>query len=128
MILKKTFLLGCSIVAGVCLSGIASANTVTYQTNKPLTVTYQPAYQTAAGEIIKGERVTQQINGSLSIPVQLGNYQYVGIITDNVDGHELPEGAKQFGHSSCSARTDKTKTQGTITLIREPHKISCARS
>lgn len=128
MMLKKTFLLGCSMLAGVCLSGMASANTITYQTNKPLTVIYQPAYQTAAGEIVLGERVTKQVNMSLSIPVQLGDYQYVGIITDNVDGHELPAGAKQFGQTNCTARTDKTKTQDTIMLFSEPHRISCGHS
>ncbi len=66
---------------------------------------------------------------SLSIPVQLGDYQYVGIITDNVDGHELPERIKQFGQPiSCTVRTDKIKTTGTIMLSSEPHRISCGHS
>lgn len=116
-----TFLLG----AG----SLAMANEVTYVVNKPFELVYQVAHQNPGHQPVLGARQTIHIDQQATLPVDLKGYQLAGIVTDNVDGHELPLEAKQFGQwDSCTVSTDSHHTGGTLTVTGKPHEIKCSHT
>lgn len=128
MISKKLLLIITTtiLVAG---PGYALANSVTYTVNKPATITYQLAHQNSDSSPILGARQTAHVAHSLTIPVKLKCFQSTGIVTDNINGHELPASAKQFGAlKSCTLKTTQNKLSGDINLTLSTHKISCSHS
>ena len=117
---------------GMSLLGSAFANTVKYQLNQPMQVTYQVAHQKAGGPIVLGQRT--RLNGN-TVHLQQNGYSFVGVVTDNINGHELPESAKQFrGAQSCTASTGKNNPNASIKLTFTPKtttqkgRIQCAHS
>lgn len=111
------------------LTGTTSvfANTVTYTVNQPATITYQVVRQYRDADIALSDHLTATVQSSVSIPVTLNGAQYVGIITDTINGHALPLDAKQFGQpNTCTVRTSRAKPAGELRLTMQAHKITCS--
>lgn len=112
---------------GIVLLKSAWANEVQYTVNKPTTIVYQLVHQNSGQKPILGARQSMQIEKKAAVPVDLQGYQFAGVVTDNIDGHELPANAKQFGAmESCTMNTDKTHTSGMLKVTIQSHEISCA--
>lgn len=111
---------------GMSMLGTALANEVQYTVNKPTTIVYQVAHQNFGESPVLSARQTIAIDHAGAVFVDLKGYQFAGVVTDRIDGRELPANAKQFGRmDSCTVSTTREHTTGTLSVTIKPHEISC---
>lgn len=117
-----------AIVLG-CLSfaTLAHANEITLKTNEPTKIVIRVAHQMKNRQPIYGEVETLDVNkNGVTIPVNLNNYDYAGIVILSANGHPLPASANTFDKAQqCSMTTDKSNSKGTLEFELSQHKIDC---
>lgn len=107
----------------------AQANEVHLITKKPTKIEYRLAYEDQGQEPIFGATQMVQVNGNYNIPLALASHQAVGVVIESVNGHVLPDTAKQFNkEEQCSIATNSLNTGGKLYFNADKHSITCSRS
>ena len=131
----KKKLLSMGLLAGLAASAMANQvvlKNVSADHHQPMVVNYQVAQQNPGEPVVLSPIQTAQLNDNVSIPVELGTYQYAGIVVTAVNGHEIPAKYHQFlNPENCSLATDQTHLQGELdiayVIFADRHgQISCA--
>ena len=117
-----------SIIALSCLSfaAAAHANEVLLTANQPTKTTFRVAHQNHSGQTVFGELQSAEVSKTITVPVDLNQYDLAGLVIVSANGHELPPSANQFDQpKQCSMTTDKVKAMGALEFTMAAHSISC---
>lgn len=111
--MRKYLLIALSI--GLVSSVFANQVVLKNSSNRPMQVTYQYAYKNNNAAPQYGARQSKLLNKQLTLPVELGNFDYAGVVIDEVSGHRIPASYRQFPmERSCQGVTSKHKNSETL--------------
>ncbi len=120
-----------AMLAVMCESAMANVVHLVGQSvdQEPLSVVYQIAHQDSKGPTAYSKLIRTQLSGQAEVTVDLGKYDYAGVVIVSVNGHRLPSNVTQFGRpKQCTMATDKSHQEGKIILGKQEKSLSCSVS